>query len=252
MDEFTTYIEVITHYRVKFHRQYLTECLDSLLLKNRPGAMIAQPTGRRSAGSRSTAACSRCCCSCRCCADEDSAARTCTRAPLRVDEFLAILRDRYGLYIDQLPDGDGFGPAIVTDHAALRENRAAFIARLREIGFYSRPVGRLPDPDHHPPVHHRGAAGMSTGLRELSADDIQAALERVLAPRLIRPARQRASPATARASMDADAPLAVRLCERVRAAVGNGAQVLRARRAAARTRRGRGDQHQAGRAAQPG
>ena len=48
-----------------------------------------------------------------------------------------ILRDRYGLYIDQLPDGDGFGPAIVTDHAALRENRAAFIARLREIGFYS-------------------------------------------------------------------------------------------------------------------
>ena len=36
---------MITHYRVKFHRQYLTECLDSLLLKNRPGAMIAQPRG---------------------------------------------------------------------------------------------------------------------------------------------------------------------------------------------------------------
>ena len=34
---------MITHYRVKFHRQYLTECLDTLLLKNRPGAMIAQP-----------------------------------------------------------------------------------------------------------------------------------------------------------------------------------------------------------------
>ena len=45
MDEFTTYVEVITHYRVKFHRQYLTECLDTLLLKNRPGAMIAQPRG---------------------------------------------------------------------------------------------------------------------------------------------------------------------------------------------------------------
>ena len=57
--------------------------------------------------------------------------------PLRIDEFLKILRERYGLYIDQLPDGDGFGPAIVTDHSALRENRAAFIARLREIGFYS-------------------------------------------------------------------------------------------------------------------
>ena len=36
---------MITHYRVKFHRQYLTECLDTLLLKNRPGAMIAQPRG---------------------------------------------------------------------------------------------------------------------------------------------------------------------------------------------------------------
>ena len=35
------------------------------------------------------------------------------------------------------PTGDGFGPAIVTDHAALRENRKAFIARLREIGFYT-------------------------------------------------------------------------------------------------------------------
>ena len=46
-DEFTTYVEVITHYRVKFHRQYLTECLDTLLLKNRPGAMIAQPRGGR-------------------------------------------------------------------------------------------------------------------------------------------------------------------------------------------------------------
>ena len=43
LDEFTTYVEVVTHYRVKFHRQYLTECLDTLLLKNRPGAMIAQP-----------------------------------------------------------------------------------------------------------------------------------------------------------------------------------------------------------------
>ena len=56
---------------------------------------------------------------------------------LRIDEFLGLLRERYGLCIDRLPDGDGFGPAIVTDHAALRENRAAFVARLREIGFYS-------------------------------------------------------------------------------------------------------------------
>ena len=77
----------------------------------------------------------------RCCCSYPSSARTVQlnfhTASLRIDEFLGILRDRYGLRIDQLPDGDGFGSAIVTDHAALQENRAAFIARLREIGFYS-------------------------------------------------------------------------------------------------------------------
>ena len=86
---------------------------------------------------------------------------------------------------------------------------------------------------------------MSSGLREVSADDIQAALERVLAPRLIRRAR-RARPGHCARVTDADAPLAVRLCERVRAAVGNGAQVFVLGDAAARARGGRGDQHQAG------
>lgn len=134
LDRFTTYIEVITAIRVSFHRKYITECLDTLLLKNRPGAMIAQPRRgerrfildarllevllqiallRRSggAGLRTTA--------------------------LRVDEFLTVLRERYGLYIDRLPPGDGFERPTIGDHAALRENLQAFTARLREIGFYS-------------------------------------------------------------------------------------------------------------------
>jgi hypothetical protein len=122
---------VVTHYRVKFHRQYLTECLDTLLLKNRPGAMIAQPrngTRRFTLDSRLLEVLLQLSL-----LSPDSFGTV----PLRVDEFLAVLRDRYGLYIDQLPEGDGFGPAIITDHAALRDNRAAFIARLREIGFYS-------------------------------------------------------------------------------------------------------------------
>lgn len=136
LDDFTAYIEVIMHFRGRFHRQYLTECLDSLLLKNRPGAMIAQPRGRERRFTLDSRllevllqlALLR--------ADAGNPLSLKTAA-LRVDEFLAILRDRYGLYVDELPDGDGFGPAIVTDHAALRENRSAFIARLREIGFYS-------------------------------------------------------------------------------------------------------------------
>jgi hypothetical protein len=131
LDEFTTYVEVVTHYRVKFHRQYLTQCLDTLLLKNRPGAMITQPRNgmrRFTLDSRLLEVLLQLSL-----LSPDSFGTV----PLRVDEFLAVLRDRYGLYIDQLPEGDGFGPAIITDHAALRENRAAFIARLREIGFYS-------------------------------------------------------------------------------------------------------------------
>lgn len=134
LDDFTAYIEVITAYRVAFHRKYLTGCLDSLLLKNRPGAMIAQP--RR--GDRRFILDSRLL--------EVLLQLSLLRlgddgefytASLRVDEFLTILRERYGLHIDRLPSGDGFGRPTIDDHAALRANTDAFTARLREIGFYS-------------------------------------------------------------------------------------------------------------------
>ena len=66
---------------------------------------------------------------------------------------------------------------------------------------------------------------MSTGLRELTTDDIQVALERVITPRLSRLLARHRPGHCARVS-DADAPLAVRLCERVRAAASNGAQAF--------------------------
>ncbi|REE95772.1 methylation-associated defense system protein MAD7 [Thermomonospora umbrina] len=134
LDDFTAYIEVITAYRVAFHRKYLTGCLDSLLLKNRPGAMIAQP--RR--GVRRFVLDSRL-------LEvllqlsllrQDTGGEYYTAA-LRVDEFLTVLRERYGLYIDQLPAGDGFDRPTIEDQAAFRANTGAFTARLREIGFYS-------------------------------------------------------------------------------------------------------------------
>ncbi|WBC10510.1 hypothetical protein [Micromonospora sp. WMMA1947] len=134
LDPFATYIEIITAYRIKFHRGYLTDCLDSLLLKHRPGAMLTQP--RR--GQRRFVLDSRLLEVLLQLAllrpDGAGALRT---AAIRVDEFLAVLRDRYGLYIDELPPGDGFGQPSIIDHRALRENRAAFVARLREIGFYT-------------------------------------------------------------------------------------------------------------------
>jgi len=134
MDHFSTYIEIICAYKGNFHRKYLTECLDSLLLKNRPGAMITQP---RRGNRRFTldgrllevllqVALLR-----------PAPGKGMRTAALRIDEFLAVLRERYGLYIDRLPTTDGFDRATIIDQAALRENLAAFIDRLREIGFYT-------------------------------------------------------------------------------------------------------------------
>ena len=66
---------------------------------------------------------------------------------------------------------------------------------------------------------------MSTGLRELTTDDVQVALVQVIAPRLSSLlARHQAGHCERLA--DADAPLAVRLCERLRATASNGAQVF--------------------------
>ena len=66
---------------------------------------------------------------------------------------------------------------------------------------------------------------MSTGLREIAPGDIQTALERILTPRLLGLLSSRQPGHCARVT-DAEAPLAVRLCERVRATIGGGAQVL--------------------------
>ncbi|QKG25571.1 methylation-associated defense system protein MAD7 [Actinomadura verrucosospora] len=133
-DPFTTYVNVITAYRMAFHRKYIRECLDSLLLKNRPGAMLAQP--RR--GERRFVLDGRLL---------EVLLQIALLKPggrqgfhtekLRVDEFLTILRDRYGLYIDRLPAGDGFDRPSIIEQRALRDNTRAFTTRLREIGFYS-------------------------------------------------------------------------------------------------------------------
>jgi hypothetical protein len=66
---------------------------------------------------------------------------------------------------------------------------------------------------------------MSIGLRELSTEDIQVALERVLTPVLSSRLAKRQPGHCARV-IDAEAPLAVRLCERIRGAASNSAQVF--------------------------
>lgn len=135
LSEFETYIEMLVALRGKFHRQYITECIDSLMLKHRPGALIAQ--GRTKNAPRRFVFDSRLL---------EVLLQIAVLRPggslgyhtgeLRIDELLVFLRERYGLHIDQLPRGDGFGPPSILDRQALRENARAFVSRLREIGFY--------------------------------------------------------------------------------------------------------------------
>lgn len=134
LDSFTTYVEMVTAYRGQYHRRYIVDAMDTLLLKNRPGALIAQPRGherRFILDSRLLEVLLQVSLL------RPGGAVGFHTADMRIDEFLAVLRRRYGLYIDRLPDGDGFGPASIPDRAALRANESAFTTKLREIGFFA-------------------------------------------------------------------------------------------------------------------
>lgn len=132
LEPFDSYIEILMAYRSRFHRQYITECLDSLLLKNKENGLLAQPRvkdGRRRfvMGSKllevllQIAVLSF----------EDGQFLT---RDIRVEDLLDFLRNRYGLYIDRLPTADQSDSII--DKRALRLNTESFKRRLREIGFY--------------------------------------------------------------------------------------------------------------------
>jgi hypothetical protein len=125
LSEFDAYIEMIVALRGPFHRKYVTQCLDSLLLKNRAGALIAQ--GRTKNAPRRFVLDSRLLeVLLQIAVLKPGGAEGFHTDELRVDELLVFLRERYGIHVDQLPRGDG----------ALRDNLRAFTSRLREVGFY--------------------------------------------------------------------------------------------------------------------
>jgi len=139
LGELDTYIEMLVALdaarKNRSHRQYITECIDSLLLKNRPGALVAQP--RTKYAPRRFILDSRLL---------EVLLQVAVLRPggklgyhtgaLRIDELLTSLRERYGLYIDRLPTGDGFVSTSISDRRTLRDNVVAFTGRLREVGFY--------------------------------------------------------------------------------------------------------------------
>lgn len=133
LDEFDSFIEILMAYRGKYHRQYITECLDSLLLKNKSNGLLAQPRTQGSPrrfvlGSKLLEVLLQVA------VLTQDGGRFVTRE-VRIEELLALLRNRYGLYIDRLADGGQVNSSIL-DRRALRLNLEAFKRRLREIGFY--------------------------------------------------------------------------------------------------------------------
>jgi hypothetical protein len=134
LSEFDAFVESLTLLRGKFHRKYITQCLDSLLLKNTDAGLLRQGRTRNSArrfvlGSKLLEVLLQVVVL----TPESGGFRT---REIRVDELLEVFRTRYGLYIDQLPADDGVAQATIVDHNALRRNAEAFKMRLREIGFF--------------------------------------------------------------------------------------------------------------------
>jgi hypothetical protein len=134
LSDFETYIEIIVAQRGEFHRKYLIQSFDSVLQKNKPGALLAQPRARNAP--RRFVLESRLLEVLLQLAVLQVTPTGYRTGEMRIDALLRFLRDRYGLYIDQLPPGEGFGVPTIDDRQALRANLQAFTARLREIGFY--------------------------------------------------------------------------------------------------------------------
>lgn len=133
LGEFESFIEILMAYRGKYHRQYITECLDSLLLKNKETGLLAQSRTKGSSrrfvlGSKLLEVLLQIA------VLAQDGGRFVTRE-VRIEELLAFLRNRYGLHIDRLPES-GQSNSSILDRRALRLNLEAFKRRLREIGFY--------------------------------------------------------------------------------------------------------------------
>jgi hypothetical protein len=68
LSDFDTYIEILVTLRGDFHRNYVIKSFDATMLKNKPGALLAQPEPANLQGdSLWRVACWRYCCRLLCC-----------------------------------------------------------------------------------------------------------------------------------------------------------------------------------------
>jgi hypothetical protein len=134
LDNFEKYIEILTAVRSSFNRNFIVKTLDSLSLKNSAGGFLRQ--SRKAGSPRWFTLGSRLLEVLLQITVLEPEGTTYRTREMRVDELLAFLRQRYGLYIDRLPEGDGFEKPSINDRQALRKNVEDFKTRLREIGFF--------------------------------------------------------------------------------------------------------------------
>lgn len=133
LPEFETFIELLIAYLGKSRQDQVVKCLDSLLLKNKDCGLLAQSRSKGSPrrfvlGSKLLEVLLQLA------VLTSEKGRFQTRK-IRIEELLGFLRQRYGLFIDRLPD-TGEASGSILDRRALRLNVEAFKRRLREIGFY--------------------------------------------------------------------------------------------------------------------
>ena len=134
LSEFETYIEILLYVQGNAIRTGMVKNIDSLLLKNKTGALLQQARGKAERGfvldSRLL----------------EVLLQLAVLKPggnlgfhtgeLRIDELLGTLSERYGIHIDSLPKIDNFAEESINVRKTLRENLVGFKQRLREIGFY--------------------------------------------------------------------------------------------------------------------
>ena len=135
LTEFETYIEILLFVQGNAIRAGLVKNLDSLMLKNKQGALLQQSGGAK--GNRRFVLDGRLL---------EVLLQLAVLSPggdlgfhtreLRVDELLDFLHERYGICIDRLPTTDMFCEETIDVSKALRANMLGFKRRLREIGFY--------------------------------------------------------------------------------------------------------------------
>lgn len=135
LSDFETYIEILVALRGPFHRRYVIQAIDAMSQKNKPGALLAQ-TRARNAPRRFVLDSRLLEVLLQIAVLKPGGDQGYFTGEVRIDDLLSFLRERYGLYIDRLPPGEGFTSPTIDERKALRDNVSAFTGRLREIGFY--------------------------------------------------------------------------------------------------------------------